>query len=158
MHQLFDMEFFANNPSYIWLTIGVILIIGEFFAAPGLGIVFAGLGALATGGLIEFGVIESTTAQIITFCAATAIWALLLWKPLKRALSVKAKGKGESHIIGTEAKAAKGGVSKVAGNAVWSGTIMKARLSKDAKLEKLEEDAIAKVIDLDGSTLILDIK
>lgn len=151
------MEVFLN-PSYIWLVAGVLVIVIEFFVAPGLGIVFAGMGAIVVGALLELGVIESVTSQIISFAVATALWALLLWKPLKRALANKAAGKGESHIIGTTAIVAKGGVNKVAGNAKWSGTIMKARLAKDAKIEKLKEGDLAEVVDLDGSTLILKLK
>lgn len=152
------MEYFANNPSLTWLAIGVVVIVLEFFAAPGLGIVFAGMGAIVVGALLEFGLIESFNAQLLTFAVATGLWALFLWKPLKRMIANKAAGKGESHIIGTEAIVAKGGVNKVAGNAKWSGTIMKARLAKDAKVEKLQEGDLAEVVDLDGSTLILKLK
>lgn len=151
------MEVFSN-PAYIWLAVGVLVIVLEFFVAPGLGIVFAGMGAIVVGALLEMGVIESVMAQIMSFCAATAVWALILWKPLKGALARKAVGKGGSHIVGTTATAAKGGVNKVAGNAKWSGTIMKARLEEGSALERLEEGKHAEVIDLDGSTLILKAK
>jgi hypothetical protein len=148
------MEIF-NHPSAVWLAIGVATIIIEFFVAPGLGIVFAGMGALTTGALLELELIESLPAQIISFAVATALWALLLWKPLKAALAKKAIGKGKSHIIGTEAIIAKGGVDKYQGSAKWSGTIMNAKLAADSKEISLKEGQIAEVVEIDGTTLIL---
>lgn len=155
--QSFEMEFF-NDPSAVWLTIGVVTIIIEFFVAPGLGFVFAGLGALVTGALLQLGLIEATSAQLVSFAVATSLWALLLWKPLKSALAKKAIGKGESHIIGTDAIVAKEGVDKNKGQAKWSGAIMNAKLAADSKETKLTQGQVAEVVALDGSTLILKLK
>lgn len=157
MSQSLFMEIF-DNPSVIWLIIGVITIIIEFFVVAGLGFVFAGLGALVTGALLQLGLIESTSAQLVSFAVATSLWALLLWKPLKSALAKKAIGKGESHIVGTEAIVGKDGVSKKSGTAKWSGAIMNARLAEDSAEEKLIAKQIAEVVALDGSTLILKLK
>jgi membrane protein implicated in regulation of membrane protease activity len=149
------MDFLFSIPSHIWLAIGVATIVFEFFVAPGMGVVFAGMGALVVGALLEAGLITTELDQLLVFVAATIIWALLLWKPLKNLVANKAAGKGESHIIGTEAVVAKGGVDKLQGSAKWSGTVMNAKLAHESKVEQLKEGQIAEVAGLDGSTLIL---
>lgn len=153
------MDFFlSEHLAHIWLAIGAALIIFEFFITPGIGIVFVGLGAFTTGALLESGVISSVTSQLLSFVGASVLWALLLWRPLKRILASKNPGKGQSHIIGTEAIVAKGGVSKKGGKAKWSGTEMSARLAADSEVETLSENEVAEVFALDGSTLILKTK
>lgn len=152
------MEYLLNNPSLIWFAIAILTFILEFSAAPGLGFLFAGLGALITGALLEYGVINSLLAQLVCFTATTAFWALLLWKPMKNAILNKGVGKNTSHIIGTEAIVAVGGVDKKHGSAKWSGTEMKARLAADSEQDKLEEGALTEVVGLDGSVLILKAK
>jgi len=152
------MESLFSDPSTIWLIVGALAIIFEFFAAPGLGVVFAGIGALTTGALLQLSLIESPAEQWITFAAATGCWALLLWKQLKRAVKRSANNSGQSHIIGTEAIVAKGGVTKTSGAAKWSGTHMSAKLVHSSKISELKEGQIAEVVALEGSTLMLTVK
>jgi membrane protein implicated in regulation of membrane protease activity len=148
------MDFF-DNPSHIWLAVGAAIIIFEFFITPGVGLVFIGLGALTTGALLEFGIISSVLAQLLSLAAGSVLWAVCLWKPLKRLVKTKSTNNNQSHIIGTEAVVAKGGVNKISGTAKWSGTQMAAKLSPDAGIETLAEGALAEVVALEGSTLIL---
>ena len=149
------MDTFFSNPSHIWLVVGAAIIIFEFFITPGVGLVFIGLGALTTGALLEFGIISSVLAQLLSLATGSVLWAICLWKPLKRLVKTKSANNNQSHIIGTDAVVAKGGVNKMTGAAKWSGTQMAAKLSHDAKTSELKEGELAEVVALEGSTLIL---
>jgi len=151
------MDFLSADSSYLWLALGVVIIVFEFFVTPGLGIVFAGIGALTTGALLEAELIHTNLEQWLVFLVSTTLWALLLWRPLKKSIANKATGKGQghSHIIGTDAIIAEIGVTKNTGAAKWSGTEMSAKLAPDCEVTHMRSGEVAHVVALEGSTLIL---
>ncbi len=71
------------NPSSIWLIAGALLIILEIVLFPGIGFLFAGLGAISVSAGLITGWIDSLSAQFILFFLATAFWTAVLWKPLQ---------------------------------------------------------------------------
>lgn len=153
------MDFFSSeHASLIWLAIGTSVIIFEFFVTPGVGIVFVGLGAITTGALLEIGAISSTTEQLFSLAGTSVLWALLLWRPLKRLVKTENRNHNKSHIIGSEAIVSTGGVTKNGGKAKWSGTEMAARLAENAGIDELKAGEKVEVVDLEGSTLILKSK
>ena len=153
--ELFDL---SSPNSYFWLVIGVFLIIFEVTALPGIGFLFAGLGAITLGGLLTFSLIDINgwfehTAYFFFF---TTIWAVILWTPLKRALH-KNKG-GYQNIVGTRAEMVEPLTSGKIGKVKWSGTLMRARISPDCQLDKIVEGETVWVVNNKGGVLEIDIE
>jgi len=80
------IEYFNEHQAAFWVTAGFVILAVEVLAfglASGV-LLFAGIGALATGGLIWLGIVPHTwIAGIACFAVTTAASALALWKPLK---------------------------------------------------------------------------
>jgi len=143
--------------TYAWLIAGVALIAAEAIGISGIGLLFAGLGAIVTGAAIYLGwaADEAHVMQGVIFFAASAVWALLLWKPLQKFRMGK-HGGGYSNIVGETAYVGSQGLSKQKGGEVtWSGTIMKAQLVKNAHADKLEAGSQVTVVDVQGATLVV---
>lgn len=111
---------------------GVLLIIFELVLIPGIGFLFAGLGAISVAvGLIAGG-IDSLSAQFILFFVATALWTAILWKPLKKFIG--GKGSGYDDMVGSTAVVFGQSIEKgKMGEVKWSGTIMKCQLDPEAE-------------------------
>ena len=71
----------------VWFIAGAALIAIEIFLVPGTGTIFAGLGAITVGAVLIAGWIEGVNGQFILFFLFTAIWAAVLWKPLKKMMN-----------------------------------------------------------------------
>jgi membrane protein implicated in regulation of membrane protease activity len=143
--------------SYMWLIAGVLLLLAEALGASGVGLFFAGLGALSVGFLLKLGLVapEATLLQLVSFLAATALWTLVLWKPLRRFYSSNNKI-GYSNMIGETAYVGSAGLKKGHdGEATWSGTIMKARLADNASVTQLEGGSAVEIVEVKGATLIV---
>ncbi|MFQ5483502.1 MAG: NfeD family protein, partial [Nitrospinaceae bacterium] len=113
--------------SSIWLFFGVLLIFLEVFLMPGMGMIFAGLGAVTVGGILLTGWIDSASSQFILFFLATGVWAILLWKPLKK--FIEGKDSGFDDMIGGTAVVYGAALENgKTGQVKWSGTIMKCNL------------------------------
>ncbi len=143
--------------SYSWLIAGVILLLAEALGVSGVGLLFAGLGAMSVGILLKAGALGEgeTLLQAVSFLAATALWALALWKPMRRYYSGKTKG-GYNNMIGETAYVGSGGLKKGHdGEATWSGTIMKARLADDAQVAQVEGGSAVEIIEVKGATLVV---
>lgn len=148
-------EFFSN-PANLWLAGGVALMLLEAFGMPGVGLLFAGIGAVATGALMHGGQIgmEDHILQFTCFFAISAVSAVVLWKPLKMGRT-RQKG-GYSNVVGEVAVVAAGGVSrKSGGNVTWSGTVMRAELCPRCTTELVEEGTQVVIVDVRGATLVV---
>lgn len=148
---------FSQHAYNMWLLAGVILMLLEAFGLPGTGLLFAGLGAVSSGGSIYLGLVanDAHTTQFVVFFVATALWTALLWKPLMKARLTKHTG-GYSNIIGDTAYVGSNGITKHAGGEVtWSGTIMKAQLAKHAPVDKVEAGSQVTIVEVTGATLIV---
>lgn len=132
---------------YIWLGVGVFFILLEAIAFPGIGFFFAGLGAVTTGGLITFHVIEENNLllQTVSFLLTTVVWTLLLWVPFKR-YRYKTSQAPYQNIVGSHAVVIETPLQKH-GNGVisWSGTRMVARLDAGQEVSVGEEVEITRV-------------
>ena len=92
---------------------------------PGIGSIFVGLGAVTLGGfLLAGGWIDTTSSQFIVFFLSTGVWAVLLWKPLKK--FVEEEDSGFDDMIGGTAVVYGDALrSWKTGQVKWSETIMK---------------------------------
>ncbi len=111
----------AVPPSALWLIAGALLIILEIVLFPGLGFLFVGLGAITVGGGLIAGWVDSLANQFILFFLSTALWAVLLWKPLKSFISGKESGFDD--MVGSIAIVMGQSIKKgMTGEVKWSGT------------------------------------
>lgn len=115
------------SPTVIWMLAGALMIALEIMALPGIGFLFAGLGALTVGVCLMLGVIVETIPQFSVFFIATAIWTAILWKPIKKMM--RGKDSGFSDMVGSTAVVFGDALQPGKyGQVKWSGTIMKCEL------------------------------
>ena len=144
------------TPLILWLVFGVALLIAEAVVA-GFGFLFAGCGALTVGLLLNLGVIsiDDSLVQFVVFFATTALWALLLWKPVQKLKNSKNKT-SYNNIIGQIVEVVNNGLSKDNyGEVLWSGTVMRAKLAHNSSVESVEIGAKMLVQDIIGNVLII---
>lgn len=145
------------TPTTLWLIAGVVFLAIEAVGVPGVGFMFAGLGALLVGALMSLDIVatEAATTQWIVFFAASAVSAILLWKPLQR-FHISRQSHSYSNMIGDTAYVGSQGLKKDAiGEVTWSGTIMRAELAADAQVENLSAGAAVTIADVEGAKLIV---
>ncbi|ABV74678.1 hypothetical protein A1C_01835 [Rickettsia akari str. Hartford] len=73
-----------NYLTEIWLIIGIICVVVEFFAVPNIGFLFFGLGALSKTLVVYNYPLVSLTNQITFFGILSLIWFCILYYPLKK--------------------------------------------------------------------------
>ena len=141
--------------SIYWLIGGAALLALEAFGIPGIGALFAGLAAIVTGLLIEFGALpaDDLLAQGATFFLATVLFAALLWKKLKN-WRLSPGGPRYRNMVGDEAIVVDALSGDFTGNVRWSGTVMQARLQHGTVAE-LPIGARAVITAVDGNVLIV---
>lgn len=142
------------TPIEIWIAVGLIFILVEFTAIPGIGFLFLGLGSLSTAIAIYY-FPEIAAFQIASVGLTSLAWFLLLWWPLKIFIYGK-KGKAGSDyfdMVGMRVKVASEEIKPSGlGLVYWSGTTMNARfIDKDTPIKKDEE---LYVIEVKGNILI----
>lgn len=142
---------------HYWYLLSAALFLLEALALPGIGFFFAGFGAISTALLLQGGYIDDTLlTQATVFCFATAIWAAILWVPLKKLRLGRGKPSPHHDLIGRFATVAGEGLAKGhTGHAKWSGTLFNARLAERASIATAAPGEELKIIDINGSTLIL---
>lgn len=147
--------------SYYWLVLGVICIAVEALGLSGVGFFFAGLASICVAVLAEAGLVgqSSYLAQFAWFFALTAVWAAILWKPIRRYYTLKKHSGGFSNIVGDTAIVTGDGLVKgKEGTVIWSGTIMKAEITPGAHIEHAGTGGQVIIVDVKGAKLIVEPK
>ena len=98
------MEYLNAHQYSFWITVGFVLLIVEVVAlgfSSGV-LLFSAIGALITGGLMSLGWLPETwLAGVACFGVASALSAILLWKPLLRLQNYEVAEKdNSSDLIG----------------------------------------------------------
>jgi len=140
-----------------WLIAGVVFLAAEAMGITGIGLLFAGIGALTVGTMLNMGMIspDATLLQAVIFLISSAIWAAILWKPMKK-FRLNKNSPGFSNMVGETAYVGSAGISKLHGGEVtWSGTIMKAQMDAHVTADKLEAGSQVTITDVKGATLIV---
>lgn len=124
------------TPSILWLLAGAAFLAIEAFGAPGIGFLFAGLGAILTGLLVELGLLGSAdyVAQFAAFFINSALLAYLLWSRVKHFRAAPGKPEEYQNIIGDDAVTVTALAPGQKGEVRWSGTLMQAELEKSAEM------------------------
>jgi membrane protein implicated in regulation of membrane protease activity len=147
------------NAYMLWMILAAAFLVLEVSATPGIGMLFAAFGAFSLGTLLAFGILNdlSIFGQTAWFLSLTAVWALILWYPLKHWM--QSKSKPYENFSGTTAIVGEGGLVKgTTGTARWSGAIMKARIAPDARIEFVVAGEEVLVNSTDGNVLLVDSK
>jgi membrane protein implicated in regulation of membrane protease activity len=142
-----------------WLFLGVALILMEIFAVmPGVGLLFAGLGALCTA-LLLYNIPEyaiSLAGQVVWFLAFGAFWAAVLWKPMKKWRLPSGSSQTYNDMIGQEVTITGSDLTKERmGQVLWSGTVMNARLAPEDMQDVMPVGSLAIIAIVEGNTLII---
>lgn len=143
------------SASILWLLAGAAMLALEAFGLPGIGLLFAGLGAILVGAAVEAGLVgtDNYAAQMAVFLIFTSIFAALLWKKLK-SWRMNPRGETYQNMIGETAVIALSGLQKGAtGQVRWSGTLMQAELDPSESAMGLAEGTIVKIVAVKGNVL-----
>lgn len=143
--------------AWIWFGIGIILILLEFTAIPGIGFLFVGFGALTTSLFLyifplllpyQLGVVG-----IISFG-----WFIILWRPIKKFLyshpihHSEHLSKDYFTMVGAKVVVINKDIkSGQMGEVLWSGTTMNAQLI-NAEIANINDVLIVK--EVKGNVLI----
>lgn len=137
------------SPTILWLIAGAVFVGVEIFGIPGLGFLFAGIGALLVGGAIEFGVLDATDTlkQFLLFFALTCVSAALLWNKLKRNVKLH-----YNNMAGCEAVVAPPGLSgSQEGQVKWSGTLLRAKIDPACGRDVMAPGTSVIIREVDGN-------
>lgn len=144
----------AELALYAWIVAGALMLLVEALGIPGVGFLFAGLGAVGTGVLISSGMLETNAflAQTVSWLVLTFLVAAILFKPLQR---WRSRQRAAYHsMIGTTASVMPPGLlPDQEGQARWSGTLMRARLA--AGQDPAEAGAVLRILAVEGTVLIV---
>ncbi len=140
------------NTSDILLFFGVILVLAEFFKAPGVGLLFIGLGCLTAGGIFSY-YEASATNQVIFASFASLVWVALLWVPMNRYFYNKKTKKNHFNVVGSKVSVAKEFDTNSKGQVKWSGTVMSAIMHPNENASAQVGDELY-VVKVKGSLLI----
>lgn len=138
--------------SILWLLAGAALVALEAFG-PGLGFLFIGLGAIATGVAIEVGVVTPADyiSQIAILFISSGLFAILLWRKLKTWHTSPETAERYSNMVGDQASVGKGGLTPgKEGQVGWSGTTMRAVLAPEITVT-LAEGATVTIVAVKGN-------
>ncbi|AFM12493.1 NfeD family protein [Turneriella parva] len=146
------MEYFSNF--WFWLIGGSTLVLLEFLI-PGLVVIFLGLGALITSGLLYMGYIREAWLAITCFGVASILMLATLRKMILRfypSLTEKVETDEEALIVGQRARAVSLlSAHDYSGRVKYSGTTWPARseageIAEGAEVEITGQDNINLVV------------
>lgn len=135
------IDYIVSHQAEFWLVMGIALLAAEVLTGFTVGVfLFAGLGALVTGGLMSADILPETwVAGISTTGIATGVITALLWKQLKKLQGDRPVGKdnssdliGYTFVVESDISMANPGTTQ------YSGISWKVELDKDAGVDVIE--------------------
>jgi len=137
------LEYINNHIPAFWVALGFALMAAEVvvFGFTTIIFLFAGLGALTAGLLMEFGVLPQTwVAGTACFGIATGISSAILWKPMQKLQSAaEPQKKQSSDFDGLEFVLTSDVSSTSPGSYRYSGIDWKVELADGSALDKLSK-------------------
>ena len=129
------VEYLNQHQSEFWIVSGFAILILEITLlglATGV-LLFVGLGALATGLLMQFGILPETwLAGLSGFGISSGVITVLLWRPLKRLQGGKAPRQDRSSdLIGLEFVLAQNIDKQMPGKTRYSGVDWRVEIAPD---------------------------
>ncbi len=145
-----------TDPANVTLIVGLALL-GLDIAVIGLSpIMFVALGSLVTSAALYVSGARPGLVETAAIAAALSVAVALLGrKPLQQFQSAGVKEDQSSDLIGRELTATDD-VTKESGRVHWSGLYWEARLSPDAKVDRIVAGARARVTRVENLALVLE--
>ncbi|WP_041405227.1 NfeD family protein [Rickettsia canadensis] len=143
-----------NYLTEIWLIIGIICVVIEFFTVPSIGFLFLGLGALSNT-LVVYNYDINLQNQIMIFGILSLIWFSILYLPLKKYVySTTAKAENYSDMVGKTVEVHSSTISShtIVRQVKWSGVIMNAYLAPNEEEAKTGDQLF--IIKVKGNILV----
>lgn len=144
------------SPAWLWLLAGALLIVLEVTIAPTLVLFLAGLSALTISLLLGLEVIapSATIYQVGLWALCSGLYAVALWKPLKR-WRFSAKSETYHNIVGGSVRVISAITKQQPGSVEWSGTTMRALLDESASVSTLEAGETGEITAVKGTILYI---
>jgi membrane protein implicated in regulation of membrane protease activity len=147
------LEYINNNLSGFWIALGFALLAAEvlLFGFTTIIFLFAGLGAITTGLLMEVGLLPLTwTAGTACFGIATGISSAILWKPLRRMQDAATpQKKQKSDIVGYEFVLMDDISRAMPGSHRYSGIDWKVEVDSSSEVDALAKGSRVVVVSVD---------
>ncbi|MCB1986235.1 MAG: NfeD family protein [Burkholderiales bacterium] len=147
------IDYLNQHQAEFWIVCGfAILIIEVMFLGMATGVLlFAGLGALVTGLLMQLGLLPQIwLAGLSSFGISSGVITVVLWKPLKRLQGGKTPDKDRSSdIIGLEFVLSQDIDLQTPGKTRYSGVDWRVEISPEAKEQWIAAGQRVTVISVD---------
>jgi membrane protein implicated in regulation of membrane protease activity len=134
-------EYIVSHQSEFWMVVGFVLLAIEVVVGFSIGIfLFGGMGALATGLFMSFGVIPETwIAGIASTGISSAVITALLWRPFKILQGNRLPGKdNSSDLIGLEFVTSTDLSADESGSHLYSGVQWKVKIDRDSGIGNIK--------------------
>jgi len=149
------INYFSTHLYAFWFTAGFILLGVELLVlgfSTGF-VLFLGLAALLTGGLLWFEILPATwMLSIACFAMSSVIISALLWKPFKRLekKSVVAHKDNSSDFVGYEFRLQDAITQTNPGKTRYSGIEWRVEIDQAATVSEIQAGTQVKVVSLDA--------
>ena len=149
------IEIISNNIDDFWFILGFILLALEALAlgfSTGF-VLFIGLAALMTGGMVWLGVIPDTwVATIATFVVSSVVVSVALWKPFMKLQnnSKPPEKDNTSDLIGLKFRLDENISTAAPGKTRYSGIEWKVELDFDSDVDELPKGTVVIVTSVDA--------
>lgn len=148
------IEYIQSHQAGFWIALGFILLGIEVlvFGFTTIVFLFAGLGAVTTGLLMQTGLLPETwTAGISSLGLSTGLFSILLWKPLHRIQSNSTPQKDQSSdLIGLEFVLEQDITHIQPGTTKYSGISWRVEIDKTAGVDAISAGTRVVVVSLDA--------
>jgi len=148
------MEIIEQHLDTAWFLLGFLLLgieIVAFGMASGV-LLFAGIGALMTGGLLWSGIVPETwIGSLATFSICTLASAALLWQPLKRIQAGSGNSpQPTSDLIGYTFRLEQEVTRSAPGQIRYSGVQWRVEIDHAAGVEIIADGELVEVVTVDA--------
>lgn len=156
---MFLIEYFNQHPDEFWFTLGFTLlaiegiVLGFSFGV----LLFAGIGALITGGMIHFEILsQDWQTGISSFGVASAMVTAILWMPFRRLQGSEPASKDNtSDLIGLQFRLEESISSRQPGSTRYSGVTWVVELDPASALQSLEAGTMVQVVSVDVARFVV---
>lgn len=146
-------QFLSSHSNLLFLIAGVSLLVELSVMGLSGPLLFFGLACFVAGALSAFGVISGWEAEISAVGIITGLFAVFLWKPLKRFQDSGGGPDTSSDMIGKAVPCAEE-VSAHAGAVRYSGVNWPAKLAP-SHTQVIPAGEQCKIIEVNGTTMIV---
>lgn len=149
------MEYFLENPAYLWYLIAGIAFVLEL-SVMGLSgpLLFFAIASLITGILVNVGLFIGWPIEVLSVGILTALIAVILWKPLKAFQNSKDKTDNSSDMVGLNVPASSD-ITISSGTIRYSGIDWQARLVDDATVDLINNQSQCQIVAITGNIMLV---